>query len=176
MNTHLKAAKQGNARAQHRLGFCYGQGKGVDMSSDSAVEWFKKAAEQGYVPAYESLGDCYKFGICGVNKEAEQAKLWYGKAMDAYKVEAEKGNAVAQYRLGHHYYLGNGVEKDYGKAVVWWSKSAEQGYAAAQGDLGLCYEKGCGVKKDLEKAEYWYRLAAENGNEEVIRERAKKGK
>ncbi|MBR3925067.1 MAG: sel1 repeat family protein, partial [Kiritimatiellae bacterium] len=88
-------------------------------------------------------------------------------------------NAIAQYRLGHHYYFGNGVEKDYEKAVTWWRKSAEQGYAKAQGDFGLCYEKGYGVEKDLEKAEYWYRLAAENGDEEAqecLRQLAKKGK
>jgi TPR repeat protein len=50
-----KAAEQGDAEAQYNLGFCYGNGEGVEKSFTEAVKWYKKAAEQGHEEAIEVL-------------------------------------------------------------------------------------------------------------------------
>ena len=48
-------ADQGDADAQYNLGVCYEKGRGVTQSYDEAVKWFRKAAEQGYSRAKDSL-------------------------------------------------------------------------------------------------------------------------
>ena len=42
-----KLAEQGDAQAQHRLGECYYDGKGVEQSYEKAVEYFIRAANSG---------------------------------------------------------------------------------------------------------------------------------
>lgn len=48
-------AEQGNADAQFRLGDMYMYGDGVPKNLDEAIKWFRKAAEQDYVPALKKL-------------------------------------------------------------------------------------------------------------------------
>jgi len=43
-----KAAEQGDAEAQSKLGFRYERGMGVPRSLAEAVKWYHKAAEQGH--------------------------------------------------------------------------------------------------------------------------------
>jgi len=40
--------QQGDMHAQGHLGFCYAQGKGVDLSLTEALTWHRKAAAQGH--------------------------------------------------------------------------------------------------------------------------------
>ena len=141
----------------YNIGWDYyygGNGKQTDYSE--AVEWFRKAAEQGHAGAQNNLGVCYENGR-GVLKDYSEAVKWYRKA-------AEQGHAGAQYNLGVCYYFGQGVPKDYSEAVKWYRKAAEQGYAAAQDNLGFCYNFGQGVPKDYSEAVKWYRKAAEQGH------------
>ena len=86
-----KAAEQGYAPAQFRLGLCYAQNIGVSKDMAEAVKWFRKAAEQGYHPAQYSLGVCYAQGIV-VSKDMAEAIKWYRKA-------AKQGNQAAKKAL-----------------------------------------------------------------------------
>ena len=121
-----------------------------------AVEWYRKAAEQGNARGQNDLGYCYYSGK-GVTKDYAKAVEWYRKA-------AEQGHATAQNNLGNCYYSGEGVTKDYAKAVEWYRKAAEQGYAWGQYNLGNCYYYGNGETQDYAKAVEWYTKAAEQGN------------
>ena len=76
------------------------------------------------------------------------------------KAKAEKGDAEAQYNLGHCYYNGEGVEKDFAQAAKWYRKAAEQNHASAQNNLGVRYANGQGVEKDYAEAYAWYNLAS----------------
>ena len=58
-------------------------------------------------------------------------------ALKACRVEAEKGNAKAQFYLGMCYSNGEGVEKDGAEAVKWYRKAAKKGYACAKTALKL---------------------------------------
>jgi hypothetical protein len=86
------------------------------------------------------------------------------KAFKGCKVQAEKGDPIAQYDLGNSYYGGNGVVQDYVQAVSWYRKAIAQGHLKAHSDLGLCYAGGNGVKKDEVEAVSWYRKAADQGD------------
>lgn len=50
-----KAAEQGDARAQHRVGLMYYLGKGVVRDEEQARYWLRQAAAQGHAGALDSL-------------------------------------------------------------------------------------------------------------------------
>lgn len=85
-------------------------------------------------------------------------------SVDALRLKAESGDAVAQFKLGVCYAKGEGVKKDEAEAVKWFSKAAEQGDTEAQIRLGKCYYQGKGVKKNAIEAVKWWHTAAEQGN------------
>jgi len=89
----IKAAEQGNANAQFNLGSCYVGGYGVnknEINDAQGIEWLKKAAEQNVPDAQYVLGRHYFFGICGVEKDFEQALKWFTKAAEQDNAEAKK--------------------------------------------------------------------------------------
>lgn len=137
--------------AQYYLGVCYYKGEGVKQDISTAVYWWTKSAEQGYLDAQAELADVYY----------EEGN--YSEAVKWATNPAEQGYAQAQYILGAGYFLGQGVKQDYSKAVSLFSKSAEQGHAAAKGMLAFCYDQGNGVKNNKEKAFSLYFEAAKAG-------------
>ena len=85
-----KAAEQGVAEAQYKLGRCYRNGRGVTQSYTEAAKWFRKAAEQGYTKAQYNLGACYAKGD-GVAQSYNEAVKWYRMAAEQ---ETLKHNAT----------------------------------------------------------------------------------
>ena len=63
------------ASAQNNLATCYYNGTGVDEDEEEAVEWYRKAAEQGLVSAQKRLAKCYEDGI-GVERNGTEALKW----------------------------------------------------------------------------------------------------
>ena len=155
-----KAAEQGDAAAQNRLGYRYTMGNGVAKDDKEAVKWYRKAAEQGYAPAQNSLGFSYLKGN-GVEKNAAEAVKWFRKA-------AEQGYAKAQCQLGFCYARGKGVTRDTEEALKWLRKAAEQGDGAACCEMGEIYRRGLGRQKDANKATEWYRKGAAVGDSGCI--------
>ena len=76
---------------------------------------------------------------------------------------AEKGQAVAQYRLGTLYERGQGVPADAAKAVHWYELAANQGNRKAMHNLAVAYASGAGGKKDMAEAARWFAKAAALG-------------
>ena len=50
----IKAAEQGDACTQYRIGMMYLNGEGVDKDQDVAYHWLLKSAKQGYAEAATS--------------------------------------------------------------------------------------------------------------------------
>ena len=99
----------------------------------------------------------------------EKAQEAYNKgnhkeAARLYRIAAERGNPLAQYRLGTRYFLGEGVNKSAEEAFKWWKRAAEQGNPDAQNNIGRMYAEGTGVKKDKQKAQEWWKKAVDNGS------------
>lgn len=117
--TTLKAAEQGDAKAQVNLGLMYDQGVVVPQDYQQAVIWYTKGAEQGDADAQANLGVMYKEGL-GVTQDYLQALSWYTKA-------AEQGHTKAQVNLAVMYYEGQGIPQNYGLAYVWSSLAAAAG-------------------------------------------------
>lgn len=101
------------------------------------------------------------------------ARKEYAAAAKLFRPLAEKGNAVAQYRIALMHKMGLGVSKDRKQAQKWSRLAAKQGNADAQVLLGSLYYKGDGKESDdIEKAYMWYDIAATQGNDEAKKELA----
>jgi hypothetical protein len=50
-----RAAEQGGAEAQYNLGVMYAKGRGVEQNEAEALQWIRKAADQGNEPAKQAL-------------------------------------------------------------------------------------------------------------------------
>jgi TPR repeat protein len=155
--TKLEAeASAGNAKSQHRLGYMYQNGQGVEKNEGRALYWYRKAADQNHLPSINNLGWTYQNGF-GIAKDLKKAVSWYQKA-------ADQGFAAAQDNLGWMYQTGQGVSQNYTEAFVWYRKAADQDHANAQNNLARLYAAGYGVKQDYAAAARWYRKAADQGH------------
>jgi localization factor PodJL len=76
---------------------------------------------------------------------------------------AEKGQAVAQYRLGTLYERGQGVSADPAKAMHWYELSANQGNRKAMHNLAVAYASGPPGKRNMTEAARWFAKAAALG-------------
>ncbi len=81
-------------------------------------------------------------------------------AFDAARKGAERGQPLAQFKLGLLHYRGRATAPDYTEAVKWWRLSAEKGFAEALNNLGMMYGNGDGVPQDDVEAMKWFDLAA----------------
>ncbi|MFG6139168.1 tetratricopeptide repeat protein [Halomonas sp. B23F22_10] len=90
-----KAAEAGNPEAQTRLGMNIRGGQGwyflESRRLEAAEEWFRKAAEQGYVPAMSDLA-----GVLEKQEKPEQAWEWTVKA-------SEHGDVGERFGIGWCY-------------------------------------------------------------------------
>jgi hypothetical protein len=123
-----RAALGGQPKAQCCLASCYRNGLGVSKDAVKAVEWYRKAAEQGIAEAQFWLGVHYSQGL-----DAAEGARWYpnqglGAAEGArwYRKAAEQGHAGAQNNLGNCYAYGSGVPKDCVEALKWLALSSIQ--------------------------------------------------
>ena len=109
-------------------GWCYANGRGVIQNDEQAVEWYRRAAEQGHTIAQYDLSWMYQHGR-GVSQNSSEAAQWCRRA-------AEQGYADAQNTLGWRYQYVRGVgAQNYDEAIRWYRRAAEQGHADAQANL-----------------------------------------
>lgn len=88
-----KSAQKGYSLAQSALGEIYGRWSksGRDGDKKESLYWYKKAVAQEEPHAMYNLGRIYRDG-CGVNKNADKARIWFEKS-------AKKGNEEAKKAL-----------------------------------------------------------------------------
>jgi TPR repeat protein len=153
----LDLATQGDAQAQYITGWRYHHGgDGLTVDYQRAIEWYRKAAEQGYAMAQNQLGLFYNEGL-GVEKDPRMALHWYRKA-------ADQDHKTSMANIGNAYYEGNGVTQDYKEAARWYRKAAEFGFAPAQRLLGEMHFEGKGIPQSDAEGLKWLKKAAENGD------------
>lgn len=75
--TIQRAADQGNAAAQHRMGELYENGEGgLAQNVQEALRWYARAAGNGWVNAQVTLGNIYSDGIL-VPANPVESCFWY---------------------------------------------------------------------------------------------------
>jgi TPR repeat protein len=112
-------AKSGNARAQFWVADMYEHGYGVKKNVPVALDWLKKAADQGFVRADARLGQIYLDGNETL-QDFTRAKTWLTRA-------AMKGDAVSERHVGQIYAAGLGVPRDQIEAYAWYENAAVNG-------------------------------------------------
>jgi len=95
--------------------------------------------------------------------DQEYKKMNYAVAYDQFKKIADKGNAVAQMRIGDMFLLGQGVERNSQDGLRWYRLAADQGNHVAQFTVGYWYEKGRHLVQNYSEALRWYKLASLQG-------------
>ncbi len=133
-----------------------GTGTGQPVASE-ALDWYKKAADQGSLDAATSIALMYANGA-GIPQDLSQATSWFRKA-------AEAGDSTAQYNLALIYGRGNGVPQDYNESVHWLTAAADQNVTPALLDLGAFYmHPSDGTAADVDRAIASYQRAADLGS------------
>jgi TPR repeat protein len=190
-------ALKGDVVAEYQLGLIYRRGEGVLRDDATAVMWFRKAVEAGYMPALRPLEMEYGDGRMGIEPyDWDNVVKWYEKA-------AKEGDRVMQRALAECYRTGRGVPQNLNTAIYWYQKAVDQrepiaelalaklyrfgrgvpknermafdltqrsatrGYENAMVDLAQMYLDGTGTAPDIAKEYNWYEKAAVHGNQEA---------
>ena len=185
-----RRAQRGDAQAQYELAEILIESNDEE-DKRKAVEWYRKAAEQGIAVAQFNLAVCYddgegtavnkpeafhwykaaaeqgfakaQFNLAGCYDKGEGTVVNKSEAFHWYKAAAEQGIADAQFNLAVCYDNGKGTEVNKTEAFRWCKAAAEQGIAIAQYNLAVCYSNGIGTAVDKPEAVRWYKAAAEQG-------------
>lgn len=119
------------------------------------------AATQGYVDAWEELGDMYFYGHLPMDHK--KAEKWYLKA-------ASKGKGHSAMMLARLYLGGkdSGVPADYQKSYYWANQAIARGVKEAKYYLGMLYYDGKGIDKDRNKALKLFKEVPDDGEFESL--------
>lgn len=110
-------AMLGEAESQFKLAQKYSIGDGVTEDVDSALKWYRKAAEKGHPKAAMNMSRLYFTGN-GVEQDDVRGAEWMLRAASA-------GDSYAAALMGMLYLGGIGVEQDPQMALDWLNRSEE---------------------------------------------------
>lgn len=93
----------------------------------------------------------------------------YTEALECYLKAAELGSTKVDFKIGHIYYNGLGVETNYSEAAKWYQKelNSSRPSVSACENLAIMYRYGKGVEKDIAKANELYKKAIERAKESL---------
>lgn len=150
------------------MGAAVGQGllaPGWLMAQQPAFGLGGSSAQAGF-PGTNAFYDEWE-GIAGATNQwalaIRQSEGWGNirqASLEETRERAQKGQAVAQLKLGYLYYAGEGVERDYSGAITWLEKAAKSGFAPAEFLLGEASLKGTGLPPDFAAGVEWLNQAA----------------
>lgn len=190
------AAEKGHIEAQRTLATCFAEGVGIPSNIHVAIFYYNCAAFQEDVDSQFLLAILWIEGqyckpnlekalihlgkvINNVNSE-HYAKAHYAvglhyenllkdtkKAFEYYKIAAEKGLGIAQYKLGKFYYHGEIVQVDLKKSCNYFLKSAKTNCSQAQYWVSKMLFEGRGCNINFDAALEYLKKAADQDNEEA---------
>jgi len=148
-------AETGKPEYQSILGGMYSEGIGTKVNIAKALEWERKAAEQGYAEAQ------YAVALILANNGHDRSAANLEEAIEWYRKAAHQNHPEATYNLGNAYLNGRGMPQDDVQAFKWFERSAKLGLGDGQRQLAGLYATGRGVVKSDDQAFYWAKKAAE---------------
>ena len=120
-----RAAENGQAVAQYRLGTLYERGQGVAADPAKASHWYELAAAQGNRKAMHNLAVFY-----ASKKDMTNAARWFAKA-------AALGLSASEFNLAVLYERGDGVPQSPVNAFKWYSIAAAAGDIESRARVGV---------------------------------------
>ena len=116
-------ALNGNADAQFNLGQAYKLGRGVEANLNTALDWYKRAADQGHLQAGDSYGHLLHY---------------QGRIKDAIPYlerSSARGEPRSQYLFATELFNGNHIGKDWVRAYALMTRSSSSGLGPASRSL-----------------------------------------
>ena len=111
--TFSMLAGQGDPKAQHALGRLYEHGRGVQGNAQTAMQWYRRAADQGHADSEYRLAVAYAYGVGGYPQDNREVVIWL-------KLAAEHGHGKARKMLVRAYERGElGLPRDPKQARYW---------------------------------------------------------
>lgn len=163
-----ETALSGKLESQQELCLRFGSERLSQYSRDESAKWCGMATAQG---------DIYAQGVLAFDKED------YQTALKVWHPLAEKGNALAQWRIGEIYDRGLSLkQQEPVEALKWYRKSSDQGDPIAPYLMGMLYEprhrqtswekvtnwfhslQGLELEFDNREAVKWFSVAADRGD------------
>ncbi len=124
-----KAAEQGLADAQFKLGEMYRQAQGIPIDVTKALAWFAKAARQGHQEAKEGAAKCHQYQL-SIKRQAEGLNLSpAGHQQECTDALCKVGESCGQ---------GEGFNMNPQKAQKSLAKASEQDHQGASASLAEC--------------------------------------
>ena len=127
----------------------------VPQNNETALQYFKKAADMGNPVGQSGLGMAYLYGR-GVPVNYELALKYFQKA-------AEQGWVDGQLQLGSMYYNGIGVKRDYKQALKYFNLASQGGHILAFYNLAQMHATGTGVMRSCHTAVELFKNVCERG-------------
>jgi len=116
-------ALNGDPDAQFNLGQAYKLGRGVDANLDTALDWYKKAADQGHFQAGDSYGHLLHY----------QGRV--DDALPFLERSAARGEPRSQYLLATELFNGTNADKDWVRAYALMTRASSSGLGPASRSL-----------------------------------------
>ena len=146
-------AEGGAVRAQNILGTAYQYGNGVAADQALALQWYGRAAGQGYPTALHNLGYLFEVGMPGLQPDQQMARSYYQQA-GALDYGPSLGN------LGGMMLVGIGGPVDHAGAIAVLRRGVQMGDPNAVEWLAWASVTGSGVPEDMSQARRLYEIAA----------------
>jgi TPR repeat protein len=169
INWLIKASENGNSKAMVVLSTYYIEGGGgLEANIFKARELLEKASSEN-VDAIYNLGMIYYIGLKGkIDGKSVEIEQNTTKAMEYFHEAAYKGDASAQYWLGHLYHQGNILERDAEKSLVYLNSAMQQNHPGSIFYLALMYKNGDGVEQDTRMFEEYFQKSVELNHADAL--------
>ncbi|MCJ1311226.1 hypothetical protein MMC25_004897 [Agyrium rufum] len=163
-NLYQSAAKAGHPASTYRVAVCcemgLDEGGGTRKDPLKAVQWYKRAASLGDVPAMYKMGMIQLKGLLGQPRNPREAIIWLKRAAE----RADADNPHALHELGLLFESArqnDNIIRDETYSLQLFTQAAELGYKFSQFRLGAAYEYGnLGCAVDARQSIAWYSKAA----------------
>lgn len=116
-------AMKGDPDAQFNMGQAHKLGRGVTQDLNMALEWYRKASQQGHLQASDNLGHLLHY----------QGKI--SEALPYLQASADRGEPRGQYLLATELFNGTQIQKDWVRAYALMTRASAAGLAPASRSL-----------------------------------------
>ena len=172
---YKKNAENGDTDSMLDLGAMYLEGRGVPKDEKEALNWYLKAADHYGQRACRCIANYYRYDVLDDGTPVPTADpVRLQKALDWYRIGAERGEENCIYELGDYYRKGILVPQDEEKAFELYVRALEiceeleyerylvnDSYSDVCFRLAECYHYGIGIEIDMDQAKEYIQIAKE---------------
>uniref|UniRef100_A0A2P2K7L8 ERAD-associated E3 ubiquitin-protein ligase component HRD3A n=1 Tax=Rhizophora mucronata TaxID=61149 RepID=A0A2P2K7L8_RHIMU len=161
---HCFAAEGGNLQSKMALAYTYSRQEMYDKAVKLYAELAEVAVNSFLISKDSPVIEPIRIHN-GAEENKEDLRKSRGEEDEDFQIleyQAQKGNALAMYKIGLFYYFGlRGLRRDHAKALAWFSKAVERGEPRSMQLLGEIFARGAGVERNYTKALEWLTLASQ---------------